>query len=67
MYPKLKGSRGDLRGDPRSLGVTPNAYFSLSKYTKPLLLITFYDTHAGIEDDLQTHTHTHGRTDGRES
>ena len=34
--------------DPRVLRVTQNAYFSLLKHTKQLLLVTFCDLTAGI-------------------
>ena len=46
--------------DPRDLGVTLNAYFSLSKHTKQLLLVTYCDIPAGIQVSFRTH----GRTDG---
>ena len=35
------------------LSVTPHGYFSLSKHTKHLLLMTFSDTAAGIEVGFQ--------------
>ena len=46
------------------LGVTPNAYFSLSKHTKQLSLVTYCDTAAGIEVSFRTHRQTaDGRTE----
>ena len=51
--------------DPQSLRVTPNAYFSLLKHTKQLLLMTFCHTSAGIEVSVWTHGRTDGRTDRR--
>ena len=36
-------------GTSRILGLTQNAYFSLSKYTKQLLFVTFGDTPAGMD------------------
>ena len=40
--------------NPRDLGVTPNAYFSLFKHTKQLLLVTYCDGPVGIEVSFQT-------------
>ena len=50
--------------DPKDLGVTRNEYFSLSKHTKQLLLVTYCDTPAGIEVSFEVSFRTHGRTDG---
>ena len=51
---------------PQGFGVTLNAYFSLSKHTKQLLLVTYCDTPAEIEVGFRTHGRTDsGRTDGR--
>ena len=55
--------------DPRCLKVTQNAYFSLIKHTKQLLLVIFCYTTAGIgasfQTDARTNARTHTRTDGR--
>ena len=51
--------------DHRVLGVTPNAYFSLSKHTKQLLLVTFRDTTAGIEVSFRTDGGRRRRTEGQ--
>ena len=59
--------------DPRGLGVTLNAYFSFSKHTKQLSLVTYCHTPAGIEVCFRTHGRrmadgrTHGRKDRRGS
>ena len=44
--------------DPSGLRVTQNAYFSLSTYTKQLLLVTFYNTTSGIEAGFRKHRRT---------
>ena len=51
--------------DPRDLGVTPNAYFSLSKHTIELSLLTYCDTPVGNEVSFRTHREMDGWTDGR--
>ena len=51
---------GECHVDPRDLGVTSNAYFSLSKHTKQLSLVTYCDTPVGIEVNFQTHRRTDG-------
>ena len=45
--------------------MTQNAYFSLLKHTKQLLLVTFCDIPAGIEVSVRRHGWMDGRTDGR--
>ena len=49
------------------LRVTQDAYFSLSKHTKQLLLVTFCETPAGIEVSFRTDGNGNGRkrTDGQ--
>ena len=49
--------------DQRGLRVTQNTYSSL--HIKQLLLLTFCDTTAEIEDTFRTHEHTDRRTDGQ--
>ena len=51
--------------DPRGLGVTQDAYFSLLTHTKQLLLVTFCDTLAGIEVSFWRDGTTDERTNGR--
>ena len=45
--------------------MTQNAYFSLLKHTKQLLLVTFCDTTAGIGASFWTNERTYATMDGQ--